>query len=92
MASALPFWLGAAGVLGLDGAVGVQFLMYGEREEAAVVVVRERARGRWRWRRVSGWMRGWVPSFNEPGVGERREERALLGGERERGYGGVQEG
>ena len=55
---AAPFWLGAAGVLALDGVIGVQFLMYGEER---VVIVRDR-RGRGRWRKVSGWMRGWIPS------------------------------
>lgn len=63
---ALPFWLGAAGVLVMDAAVGVQFLMYGENEDAKVVVLEESGRQNWRWRRVSGWMRGWVPSFGEP--------------------------
>jgi len=60
---AAPFFLGAAGVLLMDGAVGVQFLMYSrEGKEAAVLVVEEPdVRGIGRWRRVSGWMRGWVP-------------------------------
>ena len=79
---ALPFWLGAAGVLVLDGAVGVQFLMYGEKASAKVVVVEEGMDGRERrrWMRVSGWMRGWAPSFSEGStkvVGEERQ--ALLG-------------
>lgn len=56
---AAPFWLGAAGVLGLDGAMGAQFLMYGEEKKIAIV---KDERGRGRWRRVSGWMSGWVPS------------------------------
>lgn len=72
IAAALPFFLGAAGVLGLDGAVGVQFLIYGESQEK-VVVVEEDGRGRkWKWRRVSGWMRGWVPSINDAKNGERQ--------------------
>ncbi|THX93229.1 hypothetical protein D6D08_02164 [Aureobasidium pullulans] len=74
---ALPFWLGAAGVLIMDAAVGVQFLMYGESEDSKVVVLEESGRENWRWRRVSGWMRGWVPSFGEP-VG-----RSEDGGERD---------
>ncbi|KAA6406471.1 MAG: hypothetical protein FRX48_09742 [Lasallia pustulata] len=60
---AAPFWLGAAGVLALDAAVGAQFLMFGKgkgKEEA--VVGMEGWRGRGRWMRVRGWMRGWVPS------------------------------
>lgn len=69
VALAAPFWLGAAGVLVLDGAMGVQFLLYGKREGEEVVdavrltvegEVKERGRGRWR--RVRGWMKGWVPS------------------------------
>ncbi|KAF2087279.1 hypothetical protein K490DRAFT_9918, partial [Saccharata proteae CBS 121410] len=64
---AAPFWLGAAGVLVMDAAVGAQFWWFGrvEGEDQGVVVVAEReaeGKGRWRWRRVSGWMRGWVPS------------------------------
>lgn len=92
--SALPFWLGAAGVLGLDGAVGVQFLMYGDGGEADRVVVLEEANGNgpWRWRRVSGWMRGWVPTFSEPSTPEQSDDESsgLLGGhdrEGQAGYG-----
>jgi hypothetical protein len=37
-----------------------------------VIVVEEEERGHnWRWRRVSGWMRGWVPSFGEGSASER---------------------
>lgn len=54
---AAPFWLGAAGVLALDGAVGIQFLMFAEAPRKELV---PEARGRWN--AVSGWMRGWVPS------------------------------
>ena len=90
---AAPFWLGAAGVLALDGAIGIQFLMYSEEK---VVVVKD-GRGRGRWMRVSGWMRGWVPS---PGprremevdvdvVGDEGSGRPLLGERtrRDDGYG-----
>ena len=69
--AAMPFFLGAAGVLGLDASVGVQFLLYGEREAKVIVVEAERGQ-KWRWRRVSGWMRGWVPSFGEGDGGERQ--------------------
>lgn len=79
---AAPFWLGAAGVLALDAAVGVQFIMFGEEKE---IVVRERGRGRWR--RVSGWMRGWVPSVS-PSRKVGVEDESLLGSERE-SYGTV---
>ena len=89
--SALPFWLGAAGVLGLDGAVGVQFMLYGDGGDAAKVVVLEETadHGRWRWRRVSGWMRGWVPNYSEPGSGSdgaSQDRVRLLDGDR-RDYG-----
>ena len=73
----MPFFLGAAGVLGLDASVGVQFLLYGEREAKVIVVEEERGQiGRWR--RVSGWMRGWAPSFGE---GDAIERRGLLEGD-----------
>ena len=58
-----PFWLGAAGVLALDGTIGVQFLVFGEGNVEKTVLTQDR-RGRNRWRRVTGWMRGWVPSPN----------------------------
>ncbi|KXT05297.1 hypothetical protein AC578_10986 [Pseudocercospora eumusae] len=70
--AALPFFLGAAGVLGLDASVGVQFLIYGEGPEKLVVV--EEEQGRRRWRRVSGWIRGWMPNISEA----RGERRALI--------------
>ena len=57
---AAPFWLGAAGVLILDASVGLQFLMYGDGNEVEVLV--EDRKGRSRWTRVTGWMRGWIPS------------------------------
>lgn len=87
-AAALPFFLGAAGVLVMDASVGVQFLLYGEK--VVVVDVEEGRRGKWR--RVSGWMRGWVPSFGEGSFsGDREERRELLGSAegQERGYGGA---
>jgi len=80
VALATPFWLGAAGVLALDAAMGVQFLVFGERE--IVVRVGRDKRGRSKWRRVSGWMRGWIPN----GSPERRkvvvieERNGLIGG------------
>lgn len=72
---AAPFWLGAAGVLGLDGAVGAQFLMYGEEKKVAIV---RDERGRGRWRRVSGWMRGWVPSPDPRRARPQDDQRPLL--------------
>jgi hypothetical protein len=88
IAAAMPFFLGAAGVLGLDASVGVQFLLYGERE-ARVIVVEEGRGQKWRWRRVSGWMRGWVPSFGDAAEGGRGETSGLLEGDGGRAETGV---
>jgi hypothetical protein len=55
-------------VLVMDAAMGVQFVVFGDgntkdADVAEVLVVEEvGVRGPGRWRRVSGWMRGWVPS------------------------------
>ena len=54
----------------MDAIVGVQFLVYGEDMERSFVRVEDRE-GRSRWRRVTGWMRGWVPS---PSPNSRMEE------------------
>lgn len=65
---ALPFFLGAAGVLSLDAFVGVQFLLYGDNNnntsEYSPVTVDSSSpfMSHRKWRRVSGWMRGWIPS------------------------------
>lgn len=68
--AALPFFLGAAGVLGLDGAVGLQFWQYGigrHGQDEEVLIIQETSgpgveERSMRVRRVSGWMRGWQPS------------------------------
>ncbi|KAF2123173.1 PQ loop repeat-domain-containing protein [Lophiotrema nucula] len=77
---ATPFFLGAAGVLVMDAAVGFQFLYFGDgadrgrpttRDDEVIVVLNDhgvRKWRRWRWRRVSGWMRGWVPSVSVAGT------------------------
>ncbi|KAL9120679.1 MAG: hypothetical protein Q9187_002764 [Circinaria calcarea] len=84
VALASPFWLGAAGVLALDATIGLQFLMFGE--ERTVIQVKD-AKGRGHWRKVSGWMRGWVPSPS-PEITVVENQRPLLerngdsGGER----------
>ncbi|KAJ5551204.1 hypothetical protein N7535_000853 [Penicillium sp. DV-2018c] len=94
----LPFFLGAFGVLGLDGFMGIQFLMYGDGpghgddESFISGDGDDQKRGRSRWRHVTGWMRGWIPSASparEPGRPSALPEgQALLG--RERGpYGTV---
>lgn len=80
VALAAPFWLGAAGVLALDATIGVQFWMFGEGDMENSVLIQDRE-GRNRWRRVSGWMRGWVPSPS-PSASEEVDEgdrRRLLG-------------
>lgn len=95
---AIPFFLGAFGVLGLDGFMGVQFLMYGSPEEddeesLAGADDEDPKRGRSKWRRVRGWMRGWIPSTSPP-PGQRghavapQEGQALLGADHGR-YGTI---
>ncbi|KAJ5091624.1 hypothetical protein NUU61_006494 [Penicillium alfredii] len=88
---AIPFFLGAFGVLGLDGFMGVQFLMYGPRDDEeddifADTDEEDQKRGRNRWRRVHGWMRGWIPSTSPQRVksgaaSATQEGQALLGAE-----------
>lgn len=92
---ATPFFLGAFGVLGLDGFMGVQFLMYGDGPQgddesfisSSTVDDRKSGRGR-RWKHVHGWMRGWIPSSPSREQSSAQEGRALLGAERGR-YGTV---
>jgi uncharacterized protein with PQ loop repeat len=100
---AAPFFLGAAGVLFMDAMMGLQFLYFGdESPKPAVVVVVEVDKGKkWRWRRVSGYMRGWMPSASVAGTprpgtpasrtasGAVAEGERLLGAQGETGYGGV---
>lgn len=88
---AAPFWLGTAGVLVLDGTIGLQFLRFGEGRAEKGPVVREGKRGRWH--KVSGWMRGWVPSPGPAARDGEEEEQRLIGegsnGEAGRRYGGA---
>ncbi len=78
VARAAPFFLGAAGVLGLDAMMGVQFLIYGEKE-AKVVKVRD-GKGHSHWERVNGWMRGWIPTVaGKERVVDLAESQRLLG-------------
>jgi hypothetical protein len=94
----LPFFLGAFGVLGLDGFMGVQFLMYGDgpdAEDDGSFISSEGGdskRGRSSWKRVRGWMRGWIPSTSPEresrDLSRSQEGQALLGSERGR-YGTV---
>ncbi|KAJ5166920.1 uncharacterized protein N7482_005701 [Penicillium canariense] len=89
----IPFFLGAFGVLGLDGYMGVQFLMYGPRDDDDESFTEaddeDPKRGRSRWRRVRGWMRGWIPSTSPTRSEYERasasqEGQALLGSDRGR--------
>jgi hypothetical protein len=49
-------------------------VIYGEQGEDPVVRVADPShRGRRRWRRVSGWMRGWIPSGERYGAQISRE-------------------
>lgn len=76
---AAPFFFGAAGVLIMDAAVGLQFAYFGDaappqrgrstlpREDEVVITVDDHGRLVRRslhWRRVSGWMRGWAPAVS----------------------------
>jgi uncharacterized protein with PQ loop repeat len=74
---ATPFFLGAAGVLIMDAAVGMQFWYFGDneprgrslgpRDEEVIITVDDHGKLRRRhlhWRRVSGWMRGWAPAVS----------------------------
>jgi uncharacterized protein with PQ loop repeat len=74
---ATPFFLGAAGVLIMDAAVGLQFWHFGDneprgrscnpRDEEIVITIDDHGKLRRRhlhWRRVSGWMRGWAPAVS----------------------------
>jgi uncharacterized protein with PQ loop repeat len=74
---ATPFFLGAAGVLIMDAAVGMQFWYFGDneprgrsmnpRDEEIIITIDDHGklrRQRLHWRRVSGWMRGWAPAVS----------------------------
>lgn len=74
---ATPFFLGAAGVLLMDAAVGLQFWYFGDneprgrtlnpRDEEVIITIDDHGklkRQRLHWRRVSGWMRGWAPAVS----------------------------
>jgi uncharacterized protein with PQ loop repeat len=72
---AMPFFLGAAGVLIMDAAVGLQFVYFGDapeqrgrsRDDEVIITIDDHGklkRQRLHWRRVSGWMRGWAPAVS----------------------------
>lgn len=70
---AVPFWLGAAGVLAMDGLIGLQFLIY--REEIEREIVRDK---RGRLGRARGWLRGWCPRGLSPRRVRRAETESLI--------------
>ncbi|KAE8145288.1 PQ loop repeat-domain-containing protein [Aspergillus avenaceus] len=88
----IPFFLGAFGVLFFDGFMGVQFLMYGTRDDESVIEIEDPKHGQSRWMRVRGWMRGWIPSVSPKREVHRQvaspERQTLLGVDRDR-YGAV---
>ena len=89
---AIPFFLGAAGVLAMDAIVGIQFLIFGEGDDGHKVAIVRDERGRSHWRKVSGWMRGWVPSPSPPPMDDDEDdERPLLerANDADRRYGGA---
>lgn len=87
--AAFPFFLGAFGVLGLDGSVGIQFWIYGEATEKLVVADDEGNGRKSHWRRVSGWMRGWVPSSISEGKSGEREALMRRSGQYGESYGAL---
>ena len=84
---ALPFFLGAAGVLALDAAMALQFWKYGEGDQGAKMISVPEDNGQKHWERVNGWMRGFIPSprlspqrfFPFASNAEDGENRSLLG-------------
>ncbi|EEH03655.1 PQ loop repeat protein [Histoplasma capsulatum G186AR] len=79
---AIPFFLGAFGVLGMDGAMGIQFMIYTKKNEdvdaATDLQPAGPGQGRGSWRRVSGWMKGWVPSASPELKSPSVETEALM--------------
>jgi hypothetical protein len=75
---ATPFFLGAAGVLIMDFAVGVQFWYFDDAaprgrststasDNEVIITIDGNGKLKRRhlhWRRVSGWMRGWAPAVS----------------------------
>ncbi|RAH76484.1 PQ loop repeat protein [Aspergillus japonicus CBS 114.51] len=88
---AIPFFLGAFGVLAFDGTMGVQFLVYGSRDDESIMEVEDPKDGRSHWTRVRGWMRGWIPSVSSSAVATPRnpENQALLRQHDRERYGAV---
>ena len=85
--TALPFFLGAAGVLVLDAAVGAQFMMYGKG--AGQCLMPEGSSATTRRRRLSGWMRGWFPRSSFAGTSCEREALVRNRNQRIESYGAI---
>lgn len=83
VSAAIPFFLGAAGVLAMDGIMGIQFVVYGEMDQEKIVKVRDSEGGPGRWELVSGWMRGWIPAVRAERQVSIAEGSALLTRSRE---------
>ncbi|KAG5292551.1 PQ loop repeat protein [Histoplasma ohiense] len=79
---AIPFFLGAFGVLGMDGAMGIQFMIYAKKNEDADAATDLQpagpGQGLGSWRRVSGWMKGWIPSTSPELKSPSVETEALM--------------
>ncbi|KAL1954466.1 hypothetical protein VTO42DRAFT_1142 [Malbranchea cinnamomea] len=85
---AIPFFIGAAGVLTLDGAVGAQFLMYAKKRGEVVIKVEQPSPGQRRWGGVADRMRGWLP-FVSPVKSIPEEETQTLLSHMQDSYGSV---
>ncbi|KAF3483656.1 PQ-loop repeat-containing protein 2 [Arthroderma uncinatum] len=85
---AIPFWLGATGVLLLDVCMGIQFLIYGEHGRQIIARIPSEERGRRRWTKVTGFMKGWIPSMSPERKAQAGETQSLIACEGDR-YGSV---
>lgn len=84
---AIPFFLGAFGVLGLDGAVGVQFILYGDGNGEDDATLEHTNHDEGIWKGASRTMKGWFSSTSR-GKSTAEESQALLGREND-SYGAV---
>lgn len=84
---AIPFFLGAFGVLGLDGAVGIQFLIYGDGIGQEDPMLEQTDYDKGIWRKSVGKVKGWF-SATSKGKSTAEESQALLRREDD-GYGAV---
>ncbi|OJD23600.1 hypothetical protein ACJ73_05044 [Blastomyces percursus] len=77
---AIPFFLGAFGVLGMDGAMSIQFMIYKKKNEDADVdiSIKLQPAGSGRWRSVSVWVKGWIPSAPPEPKPQSPEAEALM--------------